>query len=92
MAGLIRQFSSFLKTGLDTLLEPADDPRKTFTSPEQRQGELLGRVREALGRNASLHKRLDHRIAQLREKIPQLDGMAKQAGAAKRDDMARLAL
>lgn len=92
MAGLIRQFTSLLKTGLDTLLEPAEDPRKTFTSPQQRQGELLTRVHEALERNAALLKRLDQRIAQLRAKIPQLEETARQAIIANREDLARLAL
>jgi phage shock protein A len=92
MAGLIRQLTSLLKTGLETLLEPAEDPRKTFASPQQRQGELLTRVREALERNTVLRKRLDKRIAQLQAKLPQLEEAAKQAIAAKRDDRARLAL
>jgi phage shock protein A len=92
MAGLIRQFTSILKTGLNTLLEPAEDPRKTFTSPEQRQDELLVRVRGALERNVTLRKRLEHRITQLKEKVPQFENMARQAVAAKQDDMARLAL
>lgn len=92
MASLIRQFTTLLKTGLETLLEPAEDPRKTFADPRQRQGELLTRVREAMERNAALRKRLDVRSAQLQAKIPQLEGAAKQAIAAKRDDLARLAL
>jgi phage shock protein A len=92
MAGLIRQFTALLKNGLETLLEPAEDPRKTFSSPQQRQGELLTRVREALERNTALRKRLDDRIAQLQAKIPQLEEAAKQAIAAERDDLARLAL
>ena len=92
MASLIRQFSSFLKTGLEALLEPAEDPRKTFASPQQRQADLLARVREALERNAALHGRLDKRISQLQAKTPQLEELARQAVAAGRDDMARLAL
>jgi phage shock protein A len=92
MAGLIRQFTALLKTGLETILEPAEDPRKTFTNPQQRQGELLTRVREAQERNSALHTRLDKRIAQLQEKVPQLEETARKAIAAERDDMARLAL
>jgi phage shock protein A len=92
MAGLIRQFTALLKTGLETILEPAEDPRKTFASPQQRQGELLTRVREALERNAALRKRLDKRIAHLQAKVPQLEEVARRAVAAERDHMARLAL
>ena len=92
MAGLIHQFTVLLKTGLETLLEPAHDPRKTFASPQQRQSVLLTRVREAQERNVALHKRLDKRIAQLQAKVPQFEEAARQAIAAKRDDMARLAL
>jgi phage shock protein A len=92
MDSLINQFASILKSGMKTALAPAEDPRKTFIDPWQRQQELLSRVREALAQNSALHKRLEHRIARLQIKVPQLEGTAKQAVTAGRDDLARLAL
>jgi len=92
MASLIRKFTSLVKSGLETLLEPAEDPREKFVSPQQRQAGLLARVREALEHNAALHARLDKRAAQLQSKIPQLEEMARKSVADGRDDLARLAL
>lgn len=88
MAKLMNQLTSMFKS----LMEPAEDPRKTFADPGQRQQELLQRVREALLQNTNLRTRLQQRIAQLQVKIPQLQATAKQAVAVGRDDMARMAL
>ena len=92
MAKLIRQFTSMLKAGVESLLEPAEDPRKTFYDPRQRQQELLNRVQEALSQNGALRRRLEQRIAHLQAKVPQLEETAKQAVSTGRDDLARLAL
>lgn len=92
MAGLLRQFTSMLKTGLDNLLEPAEDPRETFSDPQDRQRDLLARVREARARNTALRQRLAKRSEQLQAKLPKLEELARQALAAEREDMARLAL
>ncbi len=92
MAKLMQQLTSMFKTSMNSLMAPADDPRKTFSDPWQRQQELLDRVREALLQNTNLRKRLQYRIAGLQTKIPQLQATAKQAVATGRDDMARMAL
>ena len=92
MAKFMQQLTSMFKTGMDSLMAPADDPRKTFSDPWQRQQELLDRVREALLQNTNLRKRLQQRIAGLQVKIPQLQATAKTAVVAERDDMARMAL
>lgn len=88
MSKLMRQFTSML----GSLFDPAEDPRKSFSDPWQRQQELLGRVQGALSQNANLRTRLEQRIARLQAKLPQLEATAKQAVAAGRDDVARLAL
>jgi len=92
MAKFMQQLTSVFKAGMDSLLAPADDPRKTFSDPRQRQQELLDRVQGALAQNTNLRKRLEQRVARLQAKLPQLQETAKQAVAAGRDDVARLAL
>lgn len=92
MAKFMQQLTSMFKAGMESLMEPADDPRKTYSDPWQRQQELLSRVREALLQNTNLRKRLEQRIVGLQTKIPQLQVTAKQAVTAGRDDMARMAL
>src|SRR4051812_27992230 len=92
MAKMMRQFTSLLKSGLGALLEPAEDPRKAFADPQERQRDLLTRMQEALARNSALRKRLDNRIVQLQAKVPKLEELAKQAVNNGREDVARLAL
>jgi phage shock protein A len=92
MAKIISQFTSFLKAGVEGLLQPAEDPRKTFVDPQQHQRDLLARMQEALAQNSALRKRLENRITQLQAKVPQLEEVAKQAVNNGRDDTARLAL
>jgi phage shock protein A len=92
MANFMKQLTSIFKAGVESLMESADDPRKTYSDPGQRQQELLNRVREALLQNTNLRKRLQQRIAGLQTKIPQLQATAKQAVATGHDDMARMAL
>ena len=81
-----------LKAGVDSLLEPADDPRKTFSDPWQRQQELLERVQQALAQNLALRSRLERRIDYLQASLPRLAEPARQAVSAGRDDQGRLAL
>lgn len=92
MARFLRHFTSLLKTGLETLFEPAEDPRDAFGDPLQRQQDLIKRVRESLARNVALRRHLEARIAQLQTKVPALDVQARQALAGGREDLARLAL
>jgi|GEM_PF-1883307 len=92
MSKFMRNFTSMIKSGVETLFAPAEDPTKTFSDPWQRQQELLGRVQGALAQNTALRKHLERRIARLQAKLPQLEETTRQAVTAKRDDMARLAL
>ncbi|MBI5054222.1 MAG: PspA/IM30 family protein [Chloroflexi bacterium] len=92
MSSFLNQFSKLMKSGVETLLAPAADPRETFTSPQQRRERMLDRVREALTQNAALLKRLVSRLNQAKEKLPRLEEQARIALHEKREDFARLAL
>lgn len=92
MAKFMQQLTSMFKAGMEGLIAPAEDPRKSYSDPWQRQQELLERVHGALLQNTNLRKRLQYRISSLQTKIPQLQATAKQAVATGRDDMARMAL
>ena len=92
MPGLLRRLTTLLHTRLETLLEPAEDPRTAFADSAQRQHDLLARVREALARNSLLRRQIQDRVAQLQAKLPKLEELAKQTLAAGREDLTRLAL
>jgi phage shock protein A len=88
MAKFMQQLTSMFKG----LMEPAEDPRTAYGDPWQRQQELLGRVNDSLIQNTNLRKALEQRITRLKLKVPQLQETAKNAVAAGRDEVARMAL
>ena len=88
MAKFMQQLTSMFKG----LMEPAEDPRTTYGDPWQRQQDLLGRVNDSLAQNTNLRKALEQRITRLKLKVPQLQETAKNAVAAGRDEVARMAL
>jgi len=92
MSNFLNQLSKMLKSSVETLLAPADDPRETFATPQQRRELMLDRVRETLTQNAALLKRLDSRLKQAKEKLPNLEEQARTALREKREDFSRLTL
>ena len=88
MAKFMQQLTSMFKG----LMEPAEDPRTTYGDPWQRQQDMLSRVHDSLAQNTNLRKALEGRITRLKAKIPQLQETAKNAVAAGRDEVARMAL
>lgn len=92
MQRLLRLTATALKSSLNVLLAPAEDPRQTYADPGQHQRDLLAQVQQALEANAALQARLEGRLAQLRERLSRLDAQARQALGAGREDLARLAL
>jgi len=92
MAALFHRLTAKLKNGLESLLQPAEDPRDAFLDPRERQQNLLARVQEALAQNRALCQHLENRISQVRTQLPNLERTAQQALAAGREDTARQAL
>ena len=70
----------------------AEDPRRAFPDAQHLQVELLGDVRAALARIAASRSELAARVAESRERLPWLDGQARQSLCAGREELARQAL
>jgi phage shock protein A len=92
MASLLRRIGTVTKGWLNDLMEPAQDPRQTFTNAFQRQRDLLFKVQQALGAIADSKTRLHSKMAGVREKMPPLEEQARRALIAGREDLARRAL
>ncbi len=88
----LQRFLAQIKRGLDSLLEPAADPRTTFASTYQNQRNLLKQVRDTLAELADSKSRLDAKAALVSSKLPHLDRQARQFLRAGREDLARVAL
>ena len=92
MKTLIRRLLLLLKSWVNALTAPAEDPRQTFAVAFQRQRELLAKVRLAQGRVADSKRQLESGAASARDKLPGLEDQARRALSGGREDQARFAL
>ncbi|HET8523295.1 MAG TPA: PspA/IM30 family protein [Thermomicrobiales bacterium] len=92
MPGLSHRFGKLVKTSMDSLLSPPEDPRDVYADALERQRALLDDVRRALLDIGAAKQRLIGRIAEAEVTLPLLQQQARTALAAGREDLARLAL
>ena len=90
--GLISRLLMLFKSKASTLLDHAEDPRETLDYSYEKQLEMLQQVRRGVADVATSKKRLELQAAKLEQSITKLDGQARSALAAGREDLARLAL
>jgi phage shock protein A len=92
MANPFGRLSKKVKRSMGSLLSPAEDPRQTHASSFEKQRSLLAKVQTALHEVGRAKSRLETKAAETREKLPQLEEMARQALQDSREDLARLRL
>ena len=92
MAGLMSRFTTLFKVKANKVLDKAEDPGETLDYRYQRQLEMLQNVKRGVADVVTAKKRLQLQTAKLEESVVKLDGQAKQALAANREDLARTAL
>ena len=90
--GLAKRISLLFKTRASAALDKAEDPRQTLDYSYTKQLELLQQVRRGVADVATSRKRLEIQIGQLQSSADKLDGQARQALSAGREDLAREAL
>src|SRR5919198_715439 len=92
MAGLMSRASMVVKAKFSKLLDRAEDPAETLDYSYERQLELLQNVKRGIADVVTAKKRLQLQETQLQQSIVKLEGQARQAVAAGREDLARQAL
>jgi len=90
--GLLSQFMNLIRAKISQLLEGAEDPAATLDYSYQRQLQLLQDVKRGLVEVVTSRRRLELQAEKLRDKVAKLEDQARQALAAGREDLARLAL
>jgi phage shock protein A len=90
--GLMGRFTTIVKAKASKLLDRAEDPRETLDYSYERQLEMLQKVRRGVADVATSKKRLELQAAKLEQSVTKLDSQARQALAASREDLARVAL
>jgi len=92
MAGLIERASLIVKAKLSKLLDRAEHPTETLDYSYERQLELLQNVKRGVADVVTAKKRLELQTKQREQSLVKLETQARQALAAGREDLARVAL
>lgn len=90
--GVLSRFSNYIKTVMSSFLDRAEDPGQTLDYSYQKQLEQLQNLRRSIADVVTSEKRLELQQAQITSQIDKLDGQARTALGAGREDLARLAL
>ena len=92
MPGLMARASTIIKSKFSALLNRTENPRETLDYSYERQLQSLQDVKRGVADVVTAKKRLQIQTQQLEQNLVKLDGQARQALAAGREDLARQAL
>jgi phage shock protein A len=90
--GLLQRTGEIIKAKWNALLNRAENPSETLDYSYERQLESLQNVKRGIADVVTAKKRLQIQTQQLEQNVVKLDGQARQAVAAGREDLARQAL
>jgi phage shock protein A len=92
MPGLSGRMSTVVKAKISKLLDRAEDPAETLEYSYQKQIEQLQNVKKGIADVVTAKKRLQLQEQSQQQAIVKLDTQARQALAAGKEDLARMAL
>lgn len=90
--GLIERMSTTIKAKVNKILEKFEDPRETLDYSYEKQLELLQNVKRGVADVTTSKKRLELQKIKLEQNVQKLDGQAREALKADREDLAKVAL
>jgi phage shock protein A len=92
MSSIMQRMALIFRSKANKALDNAEDPRETLDYSYEKQLELVQKVRRGVAEVATSKKRLELQSAKLEQSVEKLDGQARQALQAGREDLARVAL
>jgi phage shock protein A len=92
MPGLGGRFSTVVKAKISKMLDKAEDPSETLDYSYEQQLQLLQNVKKGIADVVTSKKRLQLQSGKLEQQVVKLDTQARQAMAAGKEDLARIAL
>ncbi|WP_342304979.1 PspA/IM30 family protein [Methanolobus sp. ZRKC5] len=90
--GLFNRMGTVVKSKMNKLMDRVEDPRETLDYSYEKQLEMLQGVKRGVAEVTTSKKRLQLQRSKLSQSIEKLDGQAKEAIQADREDLARMAL
>jgi len=92
MAGVLGRISTIFKAKMNSALDAAENPNETLDLSYEQQVEQLQKVRRGIADVVTAKSRLQLQLTKLQQDSSKYDNQARQALAANREDLARLAL
>ena len=92
VAGLMERTMTIIKAKWNKLLNRAENPNETLDYSYEKQLELLQNVKRGVADVVTAKKRLQLQAGKLEASVPKLESQAREALAAGREDLARMAL
>src|SRR6476469_8349135 len=92
MPGLWSRFMLIFKSKASKALDRAENPNETLDYSYERQLQQLQNVKRGIADVTTAKKRLELQYTSLQQQVEKLDGQARQALQAGREDLAREAL
>src|SRR6476469_3659444 len=92
MAGLMQRAARIVKAKFSNLLNRAENPTETLDYSYEQMLEQLQNVKRGVADVVTSKKRIELQQQKLEQNVVKLEGQARQAVAANREDLARQAL
>lgn len=92
MAGLLSRAVTVVKAKISKLLDRAEDPSTMLDYSYEKQLEMLQNVKKGIADVVTAKKRMELQQQKLEKEVVKLEGQARQAVSAGREDLARTAL
>src|SRR5213076_3156983 len=92
MAGLWQRFTLIFKSKASKALDRAENPNETLDYSYEQQLQQLQNVKRGIADVTTAKKRLELQYASMQQQVDKLDGQARDALKANREDLAREAL
>src|SRR5215475_1705611 len=92
MPGLMARASTIIKAKFNALLNRAENPSETLDYSYEEQLRQLQNVKRGIADVATAKKRLELQYTSMQQQVDKLDGQAREALKAGREDLARDAL
>lgn len=90
--GLLNRMGTVIKAKMSKIIGDVEDPRETLDYSYEKQLDLLQNVKRGVAEVTTSKKRLQLQKEKLLLNVQKLDGQARDAVKADREDLARLAL
>lgn len=90
--GILSRMSTIFKAKVSKALDRAENPNETLDYSYEKQLEMLQQVKRGIVEVTTAKKRLELQSAQTKQEMDRMDGQARQALAANREDLARTVL